>query len=74
MFWIIDKVVSKLVKKYLEEENEKLQLVEPHNYRVNAAELLIQTDRVQDSHEVQGFWMTRLYWVGIRLNQFEMFG
>ena len=30
-------------------------------------------DRVQDSHEEQEFWMTRLDWVGIRLNQFEMF-
>ena len=30
-------------------------------------------DRVQDSHEEQEFCMTRLDWVGIRLNQFEMF-
>ena len=30
-------------------------------------------DRVKDSHEEQEFWMTRLDWVGIRLNQFEMF-
>ena len=30
-------------------------------------------DSVQDSYEEQEFWMTRLYWVGIRLNQFEMF-
>ena len=29
-----------------------------------------QSDRVQDSYEEQKFWMTRLYWVGIRLNQF----
>ena len=34
----------------------------------------LKTDRVQDSHEEQEFWMTRLDWVGIRLNQFEMFG
>ena len=27
-------------------------------------------DRVQDSYEEQDFWMTRLYLVGIRLNQF----
>ena len=29
-------------------------------------------DSVQDSYEEQEFWMTRLDWVGIRLNQFEM--
>ena len=29
-------------------------------------------DRVHDSYEEQEFWMTRLDWVGIRLNQFEM--
>ena len=33
----------------------------------------MQSDRVQDSNEEQDFWMTRLYWVGIRLNQFEIF-
>ena len=31
------------------------------------------TDRVQYSYEEQEFWMTWLDWVGIRLNQFEMF-
>ena len=30
-------------------------------------------DRVQDSYEEQEFWMTRLDWVGIQLNQFEKF-
>ena len=30
-------------------------------------------DRLQYSHEEQEFWMTRLDWVGIQLNQFEMF-
>ena len=30
-------------------------------------------DRVQDSYLEQEFWMTTLDWVGIRLNQFEMF-
>ena len=30
-------------------------------------------DRVKDSYEEQEFWMTRLDWVGIWLNQFEMF-
>ena len=29
-------------------------------------------DSVLDSYEEQEFWMTRLNWVGIRLNQFEM--
>ena len=29
-------------------------------------------DSVQDSYEEQEFWMTRLDWVGIRLNQIEM--
>ena len=31
-------------------------------------------DKVHDSNEEQEFWMTQLDWVGIRLNQFEMFG
>ena len=31
---IIDNVASKAVKKYLEDYNIKLQLVEPHNHRV----------------------------------------
>ena len=35
--------------------------------------IIIKFDRVQDSYEEQEFWMTRLDWVGIRLNQFEMF-
>ena len=35
---------------------------------------LSKCDRVQDSHEEQEFWMTRLDWVGTWLNQFEMFG
>ena len=30
-------------------------------------------DSVQDSYEEQEFWMTRLDWVGIWHNQFEMF-
>ena len=37
------------------------------------ADVKIIFDSVQDSYEEQEFWMTRLYWVGIRLNQFEMF-
>ena len=31
------------------------------------------SDREQDSYEEQEFWMTRLNWFGIWLNQFEMF-
>ena len=30
--------------------------------------------RVQDSHEEQELWMTRLDWVGTQINQFLMFG
>ena len=33
-----------------------------------------EADSVQDSYAEQEFWMTRLDWVGIWLNQFEMFG
>ena len=32
-----------------------------------------RSDSVKDSYEEQEFWMTRLDWFGIRLNQFEMF-
>jgi hypothetical protein len=42
-FNIIDNVPSKAIKTYLEEANVGLQLVEPHNHRVNAAERAIQT-------------------------------
>ena len=31
----------------------------------------MQTDSVLESYEEQEFWMTRLDWVGMRLNQFE---
>ena len=34
--------------------------------------LLCEIFSVQDSYEKQEFWMTRLDWVGIRLNQVEM--
>ena len=30
----------------------------------------MSSDRVQDSHKEQEFWMTRLDWDGIQLNQF----
>ena len=32
------------------------------------------SDRVQGSYEEQELWMTRLDWIGIQLNKFEMFG
>ena len=32
----------------------------------------LNIDSVQDSYEEQEFWMNRIYWVGIRLNQFEI--
>ena len=42
-FNIIDNVASKAIKKYLEDVQIGLQLVEPHNHCVNAAEWAIQT-------------------------------
>ena len=42
-FNIIDNVSSKAIETYLEEAKIGLQLVEPHNHRVNAAERAIQT-------------------------------
>ena len=40
-------------------------------YFSNSVLEYIQIDRVQDIHEEQGFWITILDWLGIRLNQFE---
>jgi len=40
-FNVIDNVASKAIKKYLEEEKIKMQLVEPNNHRSNAAERAI---------------------------------
>ena len=40
---IIDNMASKEVQAYLEAEKVNIQLVEPHNHRVNAAERAIQT-------------------------------
>ena len=37
-FNIIDNVASKAIKIYLQEEKIQMQLVEPHNYQVNAVE------------------------------------
>merc|ERR1712051_418029 len=42
-FNIMDNVASKAVKSFLGENDIGLQLVEPHNHRVNAAERAIQT-------------------------------
>jgi hypothetical protein len=40
---IIDNVASKTIQTYLADNAIKIQLVEPHNHRVNAAERAIQT-------------------------------
>ena len=39
----MDNQATKHIKKFLTEEQCKLQLVEPHNHRMNAAERAIQT-------------------------------
>ena len=51
VFNTIDKVVSKAVKKYLEDDNIKLQLVEPYHHHANAAESAIQTFK---NHTIAG--------------------
>ena len=40
---VMDNQATKFIKKFLTEKECKLQLVEPHNHRVNAAERAIQT-------------------------------
>jgi hypothetical protein len=40
---IIDNVATKTIQTYLEANDIRIQLVEPHNHRVNAAERTIQT-------------------------------
>ncbi len=40
---VMDNQATKHIKKYLTEQDCKLQVVEPHNHRVNAAERAIQT-------------------------------
>eukprot|EP00970_Alexandrium_tamarense_P017799 scaffold11398_cov137-Alexandrium_tamarense.AAC.1 len=42
-FNVIDNIVSKAVQSFLEEHQIGMQIVEPHNHRVNAAERAIQT-------------------------------
>ena len=39
----MDSQATKYIKQYLSENKCKLQLIEPHNHRVNAAERAIQT-------------------------------
>ncbi len=40
---VMDNQATKYIKQYLDENECRLQLVEPHNHRVNAAERAIQT-------------------------------
>jgi hypothetical protein len=40
---VMDNQATKHIKKFLTENDCKLQIVEPHNHRVNAAERAIQT-------------------------------
>ena len=42
---IINNVASKAVQAYLESEKVNIQLVEPHNHKVNAAERVIHTSK-----------------------------
>ncbi len=42
-FNVIEKIVSKAVQQFLEEENINVQIVKPHNRHVNATERAIQT-------------------------------
>ena len=51
VFKIIDNLASKEVKKYLEYENIKMQLLEPHNHCVNAAECAIHN---YNNHTIAG--------------------
>eukprot|EP00978_Attheya_sp_CCMP212_P040823 scaffold226719_cov36-Attheya_sp.AAC.1 len=51
VFNIIDNVATRAVKAYLETEDIQMQLVEPHNHRVNAAERAIQTFK---NHTIAG--------------------
>ena len=51
VFNIIDNVATKSLKSYLEDEGIKMQLVEPHNHRSNAADRAIQTFK---NHTIAG--------------------
>ena len=52
---ILDNVASKTIKTYLQKEKIQLQLVEPHNHRVNAAERAMQTFK---NHLISGLCTT----------------
>ena len=51
VFNIIDYVATKALKTYLESEYIEMQLVEPHNHRVNAAE---RETRIFKKHIIAG--------------------
>jgi hypothetical protein len=42
---VMDNQAAKAIKEYLVMQQCKLQLVEPHNHQVNAAERVIQTSK-----------------------------
>ena len=52
---IMDNMASKAVQALLEEENTNLQLVEPHNHRINGMERVIQTFK---NHMISGLSTT----------------
>ena len=46
-FNIIDNLVSKEIKVYLQEQNIHMQLVEPHNHQFNAVDMAFKTSQFQ---------------------------
>ena len=48
-FHILDHECSKAVQKYIKSEKVAIQLVEPHNHRVNEAELAVKTINIISS-------------------------
>jgi hypothetical protein len=50
---IMDNQVTKYIQKFLTKEECRLQLVEPHNHRVNAAKRAIQTFRMPSFQPLQ---------------------
>ena len=52
---VLDKEFSKVLKEYMEKENETFQLVPPHLHRRNAAERAIQTFK---NHFIEGMVST----------------
>ena len=55
---VLDNKCSKVLKEYLEEENETFQLVPPHLHQQNAAERSIQTFK---NHFISGMVSTHKY-------------